>query len=75
MLTTRQVANLIQVSICSVRRWSNSGMLKCYRVGLRGDRRYRYDEVIRFLEGRSHRPLDTAERNVTVRAGIGRSSA
>ena len=51
MLTNRQVAEYLQVSICSVRRWSDKGLLKFYRVGSRGDRRYRYEDVIRFMEG------------------------
>jgi excisionase family DNA binding protein len=49
MLTTRQVADFLQVSICSVRRWSDRGLLKFYRVGSRGDRRYWRDDVLRFL--------------------------
>ena len=51
MLTNRQVAEYLQVSICSVRRWSDKGLLKFYRVGSRGDRRYRYEDVIHFMEG------------------------
>jgi excisionase family DNA binding protein len=50
MLTVRQVADFLHVSICTVRRWSNKGMLKFYRVGSRGDRRYRREDVLRFLE-------------------------
>jgi len=50
MLTNRQVADFLQVSICTVRRWSDKGMLKFYRVGSRGDRRYRRADVLRFLE-------------------------
>jgi len=54
MLTNRQVAEYLQVSICSVRRWSDKGLLKFYRVGSRGDRRYKYEDVIRFMEGSSN---------------------
>ena len=50
MLTNRQVADFLQVSICTVRRWSDKGMLKYYRVGSRGDRRYRRADVLSFLE-------------------------
>jgi len=50
MLTTRQVADFLQVSICTIRRWSDKGKLKFYRVGSRGDRRYRREDVLRFLE-------------------------
>jgi excisionase family DNA binding protein len=50
MLTVRQVADFLQVSICSVRRWSDKGTLKFYRVGSRGDRRYQREDVLRFLD-------------------------
>jgi excisionase family DNA binding protein len=50
MLTVRQVADFLQVSICSVRRWSDRGTLKFYRVGSRGDRRYQQEDVLRFLD-------------------------
>ncbi len=50
MLTVRQVADFLHVSICTVRRWSNKGMLNFYRIGSRGDRRYRREDVLRFLE-------------------------
>jgi len=53
MLTARQVADLLQVSICSIRRWSDKGILKFYRVGHRGDRRYWREDVLRFLEDSS----------------------
>jgi excisionase family DNA binding protein len=51
MLTIRQVADFLHISISTVRRWSNSGMLRSYRIGPRGDRRYLRDDVLRFLEG------------------------
>ncbi len=53
MLTVRQVADFLHVSICSVRRWSDRGTLRFYRVGSRGDRRYQREDVLRFLEDSS----------------------
>ena len=53
MMTVQQVADLLQVSICSIRRWSDRGILKFYRVGNRGDRRYWREDVLRFLEDSS----------------------
>ncbi len=50
MLTVRQVADFLQVSICSVRRWSDKGTLRFYRVGSRGDRRYQREDVLQFLD-------------------------
>ena len=62
MLTVRQVADFLHVSICTVRRWSNKGMLKYYRVGSRGDRRYRREDVLRFLEQSSDLTWSTGQR-------------
>ena len=49
MLKTREVANLLNVHINTVRRWSNSGILQVYRVGPRRDRRYRKTDIDHFL--------------------------
>lgn len=62
MLTTRQVAEFLQVSICSVRRWSDRGILKFYRVGSRGDRRYWRADVLDFLGQSGHRQEEHASQ-------------
>lgn len=68
ILTVRQVADFLHVSICTVRRWSNKGMLKFYRVGSRGDRRYKREDVLRFLEESSNlSPADRAKGKLPVR--------
>jgi excisionase family DNA binding protein len=50
MLNVEEVARILNVHINTVRRWSNNGIIKTYRIGPRGDRRYLYDDVTRFLE-------------------------
>jgi len=55
MLTVREVAKLLHVHVNTVRRWSDQGILKAYRITSRGDRRYRQDDLGRFLvEYRAH---------------------
>jgi excisionase family DNA binding protein len=49
MLTTRELARLLNVHINTVRRWSDQGVLKSYRIGPRGDRRFSRDDVVSFL--------------------------
>ena len=49
MLTVSDVARLLSVHINTVRRWSNQGILKAYRVGSRGDRRFRQEDITSFL--------------------------
>jgi excisionase family DNA binding protein len=49
MLTARQVAQMLNVHINTVRRWDVRGVLRAYRVGPRGDRRFSRDDVALFL--------------------------
>ena len=49
MLTTSDVARLLNVHINTVRRWSNEGTLKTYRIGSRGDRRFERQDITSFL--------------------------
>jgi len=51
MLTTGEVARLFNVYPGTVRRWSNQGIIKAYRIGPRGERRFRRNNMaIFFLE-------------------------
>ena len=54
MLTVSQVADLLGAHVNSVRRWADIGLLPSYRIGLRGDRRFRPDEISSFLVSRKH---------------------
>lgn len=49
LLTVREVARLLHVHPNTLRRWSNNGRLKAYRITDRGDRRFKREEVARFL--------------------------
>ena len=49
MFTATEVAHLLNVHINTVRRWSNQGILKTYRIGPRGDRRFSPDVLEEFL--------------------------
>ncbi|MBA7678038.1 hypothetical protein ES703_86309 [subsurface metagenome] len=50
MLTTTSVAQLLGVHPNTVRRWSETGILKSYRIGSRGDRRFLQGDVDDFLK-------------------------
>ena len=39
-LTTSEVAEMLHLHVNTVRRWSDSGLLKPCRIGPRGDRRF-----------------------------------
>jgi len=49
MMTARDLARLLRVHINTVRRWSNRGLLKAYRVGPRGDRRFKGEDIALFI--------------------------
>lgn len=49
LMTCDEVADFLRVHVSSVRRWSRSGKLKAYKVGGRGDWRYRQQDVLAFL--------------------------
>jgi len=49
MLTTSEVARILNVHINTVRRWSKQGILKSYRIGSRGDRRFKKEDIDSFF--------------------------
>ena len=55
MLTASEVAHLLGVHINTVRRWTNKGILKAYRIGPRGDRRFQQQDVALFLVEQSEK--------------------
>ena len=67
MLTVRQVSEYLQVSMCTLRRWSDRGMLRFYRIGSRGDRRYRMEDILRFVDESTRQPrADTEDKEIAV---------
>jgi excisionase family DNA binding protein len=53
LLDIAQAAALLHVSEASLRRWTNRGLLRCFRVGGRRERRFRQADLMAFLEGES----------------------
>ena len=54
LLTVAQVAEILNAHPHSVRRRSDSGLLPCYRIGLRGDRRFDPADIDEFLVNRKN---------------------
>jgi excisionase family DNA binding protein len=50
LLTASEVSRLLHIHINTVRRWSDNGTLKSYRIGARGDRRFDKDDILEFLK-------------------------
>jgi excisionase family DNA binding protein len=51
VMVSSEVATFLRVHLGSVRRWTRTGKLKGYRIGGRGDWRYRRKDVLDFLYG------------------------
>ncbi len=49
MLTTSEAARLLRVHPNTIRQWSNKRLLHAYRLGPRGDRRFKRKDVDLFI--------------------------
>ena len=60
LLTTSQASLVLNVHANTLRRWSDLGIIETYRIGLRGDRRFRLGDLTKLLseevEGEPPRP-------------------
>jgi len=45
MLTVREVSQILHVHSNTLRRWSDLGIIKAYRIGPRGDRRFKQEDI------------------------------
>ena len=50
MLTTNEVAQLLHIHPNTVRQWAGKGLLTAYRLGTRGDRRFKREDVVTLLK-------------------------
>lgn len=63
MLTVREVSQLLHVHSNTLRRWSDQGILKAYRIGPRGDRRFRAEDIaVLLLRENKGIPFETQEK-------------
>ena len=64
MLTVREVSRLLHVHSNTLRRWSDQGIVKAYRIGPRGDRRFRAEDIaVLLLEENKGFRLDKGKEN------------
>jgi excisionase family DNA binding protein len=62
LLTVSEASSMLKAHPNSIRRWADMGLLPSYRIGVRGDRRFHYDDVADFLQS-----YEKYERVVTGR--------
>ena len=64
MLTVQEVSQLLHVHGNTLRRWTRQGIIKAYRIGPRGDRRFRPEDVaLLLLEGNRGIRFDMLKEN------------
>jgi transcriptional repressor of dcmA and dcmR len=81
LLDIHGAGEFLNVSVTSLRRWTNAGTLPCLRVGQRRERRFRRADLLAFMEHQPQRvngwdahPADTAsartvEESITLAQG------
>jgi excisionase family DNA binding protein len=57
LLTTREAARFLRASEASLRRWADAGLLPASRVGRRRARRFKEDDLLRFMGPEQGGPL------------------
>jgi excisionase family DNA binding protein len=57
LMTAEEMAGYLRVSIATIRRWTNSGKLACYRIGGNRERRFSQGQLQAFL-ARNEQPLE-----------------
>ena len=50
LLTLQQASDLLNVHPNTLRQWDKKGVLAAVRLGVRKDRRYRREDIIKFME-------------------------
>lgn len=67
LLTIKEAASFLNVSEMSLRRWTNSGKLTCYRVGGKQERRFNKEDLINFLHTGTQKTTPLGIRNHQVK--------
>ena len=49
MLTLKEASSLLHIHPNTLRGWSDQGIVKAYRIGPRGDRRFKQEDITIFL--------------------------
>jgi excisionase family DNA binding protein len=49
LLTVKEVADVLRVSVLTIKRWGKRGKLPAIRINSRGDRRYKKESILYML--------------------------
>lgn len=78
LMTLSELATYLHIHPTTIRRWTNEGLLTCFRIGGRRERRFLWRDVASYLEehayaGRRGRPpktTDTSSRSSVEQGGL-----
>ena len=62
LLKIREASELLNVHSNTLRRWSDLGIVQSYRIGPRGDRRFKLEDIALLVAERSERKREKASR-------------
>jgi excisionase family DNA binding protein len=51
MLSVHEVPSVLHVHNNTVRKWSNQGIIRAYRINHRGDRRFKHEDIDKYMTG------------------------
>jgi excisionase family DNA binding protein len=49
LMTVKEVADVLRVSVLTIKRWGKRGKLPAIRINSRGDRRYKKEQILWML--------------------------
>lgn len=64
LLTVREASELLRVHANTLRRWSDERLVTCYRIGPRGDRRFKLEDIAALLVER----MDVSQTEVSSKS-------
>ncbi len=71
LLSTAQTARVLNLHMNTVRRWSDTGKLPSYRIGSRGDRRFKWKDIQRLLRtGTEEEAREATRRFAELKTGV-----
>lgn len=71
LLTIGEAAALLHVSMVSLRRWTDAGILPCVRVGARGERRFRREDLLALPDRKARANHAAATPGPAARVDLG----
>ena len=54
MLTTSEAAEMLYLHVNTLRRWNEKGVIKSYRIGPRGDRRFLLEDIVQYQSSQQY---------------------